>query len=519
MENKKLTLAEAFQSLKSLTEDVFEVDDDGIARANSFINDDIDEETDVVIDPLAQTEDELQDSYMGKAILDCIICQSKIYKDPEEVIINEDGSLANVGEVCPYCQSSDGFKVIGQVAPYKPVEEDKVETEVEVDPDDDSVEVDIEDKEDEDLEESKKPSTKKGKSVWDKVEKYLKEDMDSKKTVDDIYLQWIADGDKWLDLVPTPKKEEDETEAFGSAFESSWNESEGGSGVTINEYGLLLPDGSEISDLDITKDKNDFIQTIRDKNLYPLFGYTKEEFEDTIKDKDIIDVITSKQINPLTTGVKSIDDHVKEFIDSWNEYIDVDSDTSLDESMENVTIETDKEKIKVTSEPKEEVEEVESTETMIAPVDETTESEFKSESEEIEDEDSDYEDIDVDEFEEESFDILGEKYLKKVYENVKSFKTTQGSVKGNSLKLEGLITFKSGKQAKTNFIFESKAIDKSGRIKLEGLNKQLAKGNKAFTLVGRMDGNKFLSESLTYNYTAKDGKSGKSIKLYDRVTK
>lgn len=376
MENKKLTLAEAFQSLKSLTEDVFEVDDDGIARANSFINDDIDEETDVVIDPLAQTEDELQDSYMGKAILDCVICQSKIYKNPEEVIINEDGSLANVGEVCPYCQSSDGFKVIGQVAPYKPVEEDKVETEVEVNPDEDSVKIDIEDKEDEDLEESKKASDKKDKSVWDKIEKYLKED-----------------------------------------------------------------DGNQIKS------------------------------------------------------------------------------TSLDESMENVSIETDKEKITVTSEPKEEVEEVEDTETMIAPVDETTEAEFKSESEETEDEDSGYEDIDVDEFEEESFNRLGEKYLKKVYENVKSFKTTQGSVKGNSLKLEGLITFKSGKQAKTNFIFESKAIDKSGRMKLEGLNKQLAKGNKAFTLIGRMDGNKFLSESLTYNYTAKDEKSGKPTKLYGRVVK
>ena len=91
-------LTEAFQDLNILNEDTFDINADGLAELTSFYNDNDNDMADLetVIDPVAQTEEELQDSYIGKAILDCVICQSKIYKDPEEVIISEDGSLANV---------------------------------------------------------------------------------------------------------------------------------------------------------------------------------------------------------------------------------------------------------------------------------------------------------------------------------------------------------------------------------------------------------------------------------------
>lgn len=516
MENKKLTLAEAFQSLKSLTEDVFEVDDDGIARANSFIDDDIDEVTDTVIDPLAQTENELQDSYMGKAILDCVICQSKIYKDPEEVIISEDGSLANVGEVCPYCQSSDGFKVIGQVAPYEPVEEDKddeSETEVEVDSDDNSVEVDSDDdsvevdiKNKESLDESKNTKPTKGKSIWDKIEKYLKEDIDEEPTKDYI-VNWIKSNIKEIksDLEDYKDNLDIDDTGYDDEYDIIDDEDELKAYIIMNILNVLythnlLKIPSNFADKKQDVEEEDFeayekLEYILDKDLFIYFAYLINKY-------DLVEVF--KQILAEDSTNESI--------------IRKNIKRNIKEDLNNVSIETDKEKITITSEPKEEpIEDIETSETMIAPVDETTESEFKSESED--EEESDYEDVDVDEFEEESFDVLGEKYLKKVYENVQSFRTTKGSIQRNSLKLEGLITFKSGKKVKTNFIFESKSIDKTGRMKLEGLNKQLAKGNKAFTLVGKMDGNKFLSESLTYNYTAKDDKSGKPTKLYGRVVR
>lgn len=329
-------LLEAFQELKILDEDVFNISADGVEEIKDFTNTDTTmDELQLVIDPDAETEEELEDSYIGKAILDCVVCQSKIYKNPEDVIIDEEQGVANIGEVCPYCQSSDGFKVIGQVAEYCPHcdEEPKVETE-------DEVKVDVEEKED--------------------------------------------------------------------SMDESLNKK------------------------------------------------------------------------------------------------------SLKEEIENLTIETEKEVINVSSQEKEEEEKEEVEAEMITPLEPETEEKFKTEDE--------YQDIDIDEFEEKDFDELGEKYLRNVYENVKSFKTTKGSVKGNKLYLEGLISFKSGKQGKTNFIFEAATVTKTGKLKFIGENKQFAKGTKTFTLTGKMDGNKFLTESLTYNYKAKD-QLGNSKRLYGTVTK
>jgi hypothetical protein len=190
------------------------------------------------------------------------------------------------------------------------------------------------------------------------------------------------------------------------------------------------------------------------------------------------------------------------------------------ESLEKVDIETESDrvtmeqdengKVVVTTEPKETIG-VEATGEVIAPVEPETEEKFKVE--------DDFEEVDFDEFEETDFDALGEKYLKRVYENVKSFKTTQGSLKGNQLKLEGLITFKSGKEAKTNFIFEAHTVSKTGKLKFLGENKQFAKGKKSFTLTGSKQGNKLMMESLTYNYQGRDSRTNKTQKVYGRVSR
>ena len=366
-------LTEAFQELEILNEETFNISDDGVAYANDFIENDETTDMEIVIDPLAETEEELQDSYVGKVILDCTICQSKIYKNPEEVTINEEESLANIGEVCPYCQSSDGYKVIGQVAPYV----EGGEEEVDVETDDENAEVDVEE-------------------------------------------------------LPAEEAPVVETEE-------------------------------------------------------------EEDLDEAIKTKK---------------GVKK---HV-----------------SMKEDLNNVQIETDTERITVTSEPKEEPVDIISTEgEMIAPVEPDVEAQFNTEEPETVEEpiadepmfneEPEYQDIDIDEFAEDEFDGLGENYLRRVYDNVKSYKTIGGSVNGNTLKLEGLITFKSGKTAKTNFVFESKSVNKNGKVKFVGLNEQFAKGKKTYTLTGSVTDKKFLAESLTYNYRGRDAKTGESKRLYGRI--
>ena len=562
---EKSYLMEAFTKLKELNEDAFTLGNEGDwEKANDLINAP-EENVEEIIDPLAETEEELQTSYVGNVILDCVVCQSKIYKKPEEVIVDEEASLANIEETCPYCQSNDGFKIIGQVAEYKPGEEEEEGSEEDEKPKEDDYHKEDEEENigsEDSLENEDKPlmeaisngsitkklkktnsknSKKTNKKLSESINKTpmtnmekimnileenkeekavlpnnsndgkLKEAIGDKKTNKDIYLQWVADSDKWLDLVPNPKKEEDDTEAFEEAFEDSWNESGGGSGVCINEDGLLLPDGSEISDLNITKGKNDFIKAVRDRNLYSLFGYTKEEFEDSLKNKNIIDVITSKQINPSTITLNSIKNHIKSFVATWNECLKDYEDDDMDESIKT------KKGIRKISSLKEEDKPTEllDTEEIISPVSEEAKDKIKTNNDQNEDE---YKDIDIQEFDEEEFDSLGENYLKKVYENVKSYKTTSGKINGNQLFLEGVINFKSGKEAKTNFIFEAKSITKDGKVKFLGENKQFARGNKSFMLTGKLNNNKLLSESLQYNYRGKD-KDGSSKHIYGRASK
>jgi len=414
---EKNYLTEAFQALKDLelNEDVFEITDAGIEQASDFAKANEIEEFEDIIDPLAQTEEELKDSYLGKAILDCEVCHSKLYKDPEEVVIDEEVQLANLEEACPYCQSNEGFKVIGQVAEYCPHcdHEDEEHADIE--------EKEVEIESEEEIDESIK--TRKGMRKMSS----LKED-DKPAAVS------IEDAQKWVDY-------------------------------DMKKYGRISG---------------------RTNRLVKKAGFQ------IVKDDHGDYEVAAGKFESVNEEVEKVD-------------IETESD--------RVTMEQDENgKVVVTTEPKETVE-VEETEEVIAPVEPETEEKFEVEGEE------DFEEVDFDEFEESDFDALGEKYLKRVYENVKSFKTTQGSLKGNKLKLEGLITFKSGKEAKTNFIFEAHTISKTGKLKFLGENKQFAKGKKSFTLTGSKQGNKLMMESLTYNYRGKDASTNKSQRLYGRVSR
>lgn len=201
------------------------------------------------------------------------------------------------------------------------------------------------------------------------------------------------------------------------------------------------------------------------------------------------------------------------------------------EDFESATIETedqimtmdsdDNGKITVTTEPKhgeEEVEDFGSGEEVLAPLDDEDVQEIADNQGGEEEEQPEEIEYDVDEFDEKSFDDLGESYLKKVYENVNSYKTTKVSSKRGKIVVEGVINFKSGKTKKTSFIFESYKATKTGRVKFIGENAQITRGKKAFTVTGNIRRKKFIAESLNYNYTQKD-KKGRSNRLYGTVRK
>lgn len=143
-------LKNAFRMLDALNEDTFDVSDEGISQLADTLN--TEDNTVNIIDPEAESEEDLQDSYMDKVILECEVCHSLIYKNKDEINIDDESQLANIDEECPYCFSTNGYKIVGQVAPFKE-ESDKEDIDVEVDGED----VDIESEEDDkDLDESLK---------------------------------------------------------------------------------------------------------------------------------------------------------------------------------------------------------------------------------------------------------------------------------------------------------------------------------------------------------------------------
>lgn len=198
----------------------------------------------------------------------------------------------------------------------------------------------------------------------------------------------------------------------------------------------------------------------------------------------------------------------------------------LGESVETISVETDSDvvkvepsedgKIKVEAEPKEE--EKPNTDAVIEPVDDELKAEIEANTDGDEEETGEVESSDntndIEEIDETEFDELGESYLKEVYNNVDSFKTTGGYVNGDKIKLEGVIKFKSGKQAKTSFVFESISKTSRGKYKMIGENLQITNRKNAYILTGKIKDKKFCLESLTYNYTAKDANGGKSIRAY-----
>ena len=120
------------------------------------------------------------------------------------------------------------------------------------------------------------------------------------------------------------------------------------------------------------------------------------------------------------------------------------------------------------------------------------------ESEEIEIEEQEFNEDDIDELDECSLNKHIDGYLKEVYSNVKSYKTTDCKLKDGKLIVEGKISFNSGKEKLTMFEFLPAYCE--GNLFFEGYNKDFSE-DKAFTLNCSINESKTLvTESFGYKY-------------------
>ena len=183
------------------------------------------------------------------------------------------------------------------------------------------------------------------------------------------------------------------------------------------------------------------------------------------------------------------------------------------ESLDSIKLDDGNQKIEIKTKEKEDLPK---DSMMVPPSDDTLEDILSDEESEVEEpveddeideepmpKDGDIVDVDVDEVEDESFNRLSESFLKKVYGNVKSFRTTSAATNGNTLVLEGLITFKSGKSKPTTFKFEANKINSKGKIRFLGENKDISSGRKSFALNCKVSKKAIIPESMTYNYVAR----------------
>lgn len=514
-------LSEAFKKLDILDEDVFELDKDGLTALKDFEDSDEDDMI-TVVDPDAESEEDLEDSYIGKVILDCSVCHTDIYKDKEDITIDEESGLANIGEECPYCYSSDGFKVIGEVKPFVEVE---VDTDDDVDVEVDGEEVEEEDDEDEEFNESisrrnrrlKESSLKSSDSFIIKLlNKYArgseagspyKEFM-----FDNTYAIPLKDNMKYVGKVRNALESDgfslvDSSDGEYYAYTKITDDGDKVlAGIFYNagdrgEDGLILQIAVNPVDEELTMY---FDESLNEKNLKESCSISqcqKWVDYDMKKYKKISDD-TMKKIK--SSGYSVVKDQYGEYeviTDRKDESCGKRKPRKMKESIEDITIDTGDQEITVSAKDKEKIE---SDGEMIAPLSNEVKADIETGSD-------DTVDVDVDEFSEEDFDELGESYLKKVYENVDGYKTTSAKTKGNKLYVEGLIKFNSGKQKKTSFVFESRTITKTGKAKLIGENLQISRGHKSFKLTGTINNGKFISESLNYNYRVKNGNSSQRV--------
>lgn len=535
-------LAEAFKALDDvedvmpcLHEEMFTVDSDGLSELADFeVESEKSEDKKRVIDPEAKNEEELKSSYVGKVIIDCNQCHSKIYKDKEDIVI--DGEDANKEEECPYCFATEGFKVVGEVAPY---------TETKVD-----VEVEDKDTMTEGVRRRHRAAKKMGKKVVeefngsyhtltiiddlvDRAELIYKEQdgSDIDVAVSEAIDEGLIYNDDIIELADAYGVID-----YGELVDKFIDELSNDMGTRLES--ILAEEDDEIKESIKGRGnkKRGFAESKKPRHRGKLTESDRIRWRDKVRyhdddekrarriDRKINSLKDSKFVEDLGDDVAKyqrwvdydmkrygkISDKTKSYLDraglevvkdDHKDYEVIAKDEGLTESLEEVEVKTDTDKIKISSET------ITKDDEMAIPVTDETREEIIADDEKEDTVD------DIEEFDEESFDELSESYLKKVYNNVDGYKTSNVSFNKSGLCVEGIISFKSGNKKNTQFIFESRDNGK----RFVGENKQITRGKKAFTVKGSIKDGKFITESFNYRYSAINPQTGKSENLYETL--
>lgn len=504
-------LTEAFKELKMLNEEDYNLNNkDEIEDMHDTVFNQLDDKSIDVIDPNAQSIDDLEDSYIGKVILDCDVCHSKIYKDPSEVVIDDESSLANIDEECPYCYSTDGYKIIGEVASYDGASfKDEEDADEEDEDEEEDVDEDDEDEDDEDsINEGILGKAVGGNLVGSTVGAGLGTALGSVAGVPGMIAGGIAGsalggsagsklaaGSELLKDDIAPSKGQRKFKHLKSIDEC--NASNNSKSQLSNKIYKSKKANEGLKHLKKSFKKNvsesqcsqcDQVADILQTRTYPR-GFKFLSSNGTVGEVQYNGAKyafrkrndgTYKVMTSADAGWNWSETLYKESIEDINVNT-TDGSVKVDQSEGNINISIEKNSLK---------------DDKIIPVSSDVKDEIANNSED--------DTIEFDDVDSQAFDELGESYLKKIYENVKSFKTTKSYQSGNKLVVEGKIKFTSNNVKPTQFIFENFNFNKSKeKIVMFGENAQISRGKKSFRLAGKLNENIFVPTSLRYAYSAK----------------
>lgn len=406
-----------------------------------------------VIDPDQDDEEVVEETdYTGKVILDCDTCHSLIYKDPEEVIINDELQTVNVDEECPMCHNVGGYTIVGQVCEYNPETTEEKVTEKS-------------DTEEEVEEGEEAESTEEVEAIDDQIDE---------------------------DLEVTDEEEVEEKEDLTESYDALRKEVEeclkdqGYPTETENAKGYI---DSVVNYIEMVRKNDDPLYTVGE-----WFVDTERNYPEDLRQLKDGETVEFKECKNLKEDFKRVEietDEQKMIMDTEGEKVTVETEP---------VHETEEAVIEPVSQETKEVIKKENTEEVIEEpeVEETTE---ESEEEVIEEPEEEKEnEVDIDSFDEESFDEVTESFLKEQFENVTGYKTSNSVLTKNGILVEGVISFDSGNDRKTRFLFVPKDIRGKAvkSCRFLGENAHFNKGHQTMLISGKVKDKKYVVESLSY---------------------
>lgn len=97
-----------------------------------------------IVDLNAESPEDLLMSYVGKIIVQCPQCMTLFYKDPEDVVEDEnDPTTVNVDEACQHCGNESGYTLVGKVGEVTPEEAENYEGAEDLADNEETVEIDV----------------------------------------------------------------------------------------------------------------------------------------------------------------------------------------------------------------------------------------------------------------------------------------------------------------------------------------------------------------------------------------